>query len=307
MPTFPTIACVTDEIEVNLEYALPWLLSHGVRLVEVRTLSKGRVPEITDLERLMLTTMVRHGDIEVAALSPGIFKGPLADTARIAREVDSLLPRTIELAHELGTPTVIAFGFQRGRGEDEKTDGSPGEEARAAEILHHAAEMVRSAGMVLAVENEHGCVCDSGSATARVLAAADATALHAIWDPCNAYGSTAEGRIEDAFPTGYDALRPHIAGVHVKDTIRGAHIACVPVGQGMVDWRGLLRAVVRDGTVPHVTIETHCAPLEEMTIRNLQMLRLMFAEIAEMQNGAQDQAVLSEAGTRFIDPRSILP
>ncbi|RIK68470.1 hypothetical protein DCC62_24265, partial [candidate division KSB1 bacterium] len=64
---------------------------------------------------------------------------------------------------------------------------------------------------------------------------------------------------------------------HVKDTIKGSLVECVPVGEGKVDWQGQLRALARDKVVEHVTIETHCLPLIENSKKNLEVVRRMLA------------------------------
>ena len=122
--------------------------------------------------------------------------------------------------------------------------------------------------MVVAVENEPGFWCDSGANTARIMTQVNSPALRVNWDPANAIGTE-----EVPFPDGYQALKPWIANVHVKDTVRGALLQCVPVGEGKVDWPGQLQALVADQIVEHVTIETHCLPLVEKSRQNLETVR----------------------------------
>ena len=66
--------------------------------------------------------------------------------------------------------------------------------------------------------------------------------------------------------------------VHAKDTLKGALIQCVPIGDGVIDWRGQMQALVRDRPVQHVTIETHCHPLVENSRRNAEVLRALMRE-----------------------------
>ncbi len=75
-------------------------------------------------------------------------------------------------------------------------------------------------------------------------------------------------------------MRRFIFDVHVKDTLAGSLIQCVPVGQGVIDWRGQLAALVRDRIVGHMTIETHCLPLIEKSRENVTTLRRMLGEIS---------------------------
>ena len=51
-----------------------------------------------------------------------------------------------------------------------------------------------------------------GVNTAAILEAVDSPALRALWDPGNDFVSGGT-----PYPTGYEAVRPHILHVHVKD------------------------------------------------------------------------------------------
>jgi len=183
------------------------------------------------------------------------------------RELHDTLPETFRLAQRLDTKTVIVFGFQRS-----SRDGA-GEEQKAFDLLRQAALLAQQHGLVLAVENEPGFWCDTGVNTARMLAQVNSPALRANWDPGNAVGTE-----EIPFPTGYHAIKNWIGNVHVKDTIMGSLVECVPVGEGKVDWRGQLQALARDQIVKHVTIETHCLPLLENSKKNLESVRKILAE-----------------------------
>ena len=65
----------------------------------------------------------------------------------------------------------------------------------------------------------------------------------------------------------------------MKDTRKGALVECVPVGEGLIDWRGQLRALLEDRLVEHVTIETQSLPLVEKSKRNVDVLRTILSEL----------------------------
>ena len=254
---------VTDEIHADAGHAITIARSWGVHRFELRMTRSGRVPGIShdDLQTLRLAV---HDGAVITALSPGLFKLHPGQEQEVEHELRSVLPRSIAMARELGCRMLLAFGFKR---PDEGLDA-----ARTAAITHlrRAAEMVQRQGMLLAVENEPGYFCDSGSHTAAMLRDAASDALRANWDPANAIGTG-----ERPYPEGYEALKSHIVNVHAKDTIEGSLVACLPIGEGLVDWSGQLRALARDGIVQHVTIETHHEPLKESSERNLAVLRAM--------------------------------
>ncbi|MDE3162837.1 MAG: sugar phosphate isomerase/epimerase, partial [Acidobacteriota bacterium] len=76
------------------------------------------------------------------------------------------------------------------------------------------------------------------------------------WDPGNA--ATFPG--SDPYPSGYDLLPKHRIGhCHAKSVVRepDGKWQWAPVGQGVVDWAGQLRALDRDGYRYAVSLETH--------------------------------------------------
>lgn len=103
-----------------------------------------------------------------------------------------------------------------------------------------------------------------------VMEQADSPYLGLCYDPCNFYTVGAEG-----FPYAYELLKPYIRNVHVKDcvcyspllhnekaknqkllvdSITGPHLPVV-VGEGAVNWGGILRRLEADGYEGWVTLD----------------------------------------------------
>jgi len=256
------LGIVSDEVSPDFDEAVRHASSWGISIYELRVVKSGRIPAVDPGELRSIQALVRNKDLRISALSPGIFKHPLSESGKLEEEVTTVLPKTLSMACEFGASIVILFGFQRFQGE------SAGNFERAVEWMRRAAERAEKLGITLAIENEPGFWCDSGSNTAKLIAAVNSPSLRVNWDPCNGYGTA-----EVPFPQGYEAVKRYIANVHVKDTKQGSLIQCVPVGEGAVDWRGQIQALVRDQIVKHVTIETHCLPLIEKSKQNVDTLK----------------------------------
>ena len=267
-----SLGIVSDELSPDFGEAARFAVEWGLSIVELRVLKTGRIPNVDKRELDEVLHIVKTNHLTVSALSPGIFKHSLSAAARLEHELTNDLPRTLDLARQFGAPIVIVFGFQREF--NEPSDNLH----RATDLLRRAAEMAESAGITLAVENEPGFWCDSGANTAQLIDAVGRPSLRANWDPCNGFGTS-----ESPFPNGYESIKRFIANIHAKDTKKGATIECVPIGEGAIDWRGQLEAIVRDRVVNHVTIETHSLPLVEKSKRNVEILRSYLKEIESNQ------------------------
>ncbi|MCZ6674008.1 MAG: sugar phosphate isomerase/epimerase [Verrucomicrobia bacterium] len=260
------IGFVTDEISPDVKEAIEIGVSWGINNYELRVVGEHRIPDITADKIEQIVRLKEKFGIRITALSPGTFKGTLKDSTITEREISETLPETFRLAKMFNADTVIVFGFKRSH-EDHADD-----EQQVVDLFSRVAASAHHHGLVIAVENEPGFWCDSGANTARILAAVNSPALRANWDPGNSVGTD-----EPPFPDGYRAIKDWIANIHVKDTIRGALVECVPVGEGVVDWPGQLRAIVQDQAVRHVTIETHCLPLIEKSKQNLRVVKELIA------------------------------
>ena len=260
------IGFVTDEISPDVTEAIEIGVSWGVFNYELRGVGEHRIPAIDETDIQQILALIKKHGIRITALSPGIFKGTLQESDRIEHEIKEILPATFRLAERLNSDMVLVFGFKRAPNDQED------DEHRVVELFTRVAETARQHGFIIAVENEPGFWCDTGTYTARILAKVNSPFLRANWDPANAVGTG-----ETPFPDGYLAIKDWIANIHIKDTVKSASVACVPVGEGVVDWQGQLAAILRDKPVKHITIETHCLPMIENSKQNLRVVRKMIA------------------------------
>lgn len=263
------LGIVSDEISNDFTEAMHHASLWGISIMEIRLLKSGRIPNVSKEDIDEVLKYVRRGDVRITALSPGIFKHRLSKISQLEEELNTTLPRTIDLARSMGASLIIVFGFERESGEPETN------RSIAVDFLRRAASVAERAGVKLAIENEPGFWCDTGANTRTIIDDVASPALGANWDPANAYGTP-----EVPYPGGYKAIRERIFNVHVKDTRQGSLVQCVPVGDGALDWAGQLRAIVYDKIVSHITIETHCLPLIDNSRRNVETLKRMLNDIS---------------------------
>ena len=268
------IAILSDEISLDLTEALALGKEMGFDKYEIRCADDygHRIPDLKTHRIDELRRAVGDKAIEITAMSPGLFKVPLEETAQIRKDLDDLLPRTCELCLALACPRIIVFsGIQSAQGCRQQ----------AMDLLHRAGEIVGQAGLELAVENEPGFYCDTGVHTAAFIRELNLPHVGINWDPANAIIAG-----EAAYPVGYDAALPLIRNVHVKDSIP------LPpdkwenrlIGEGGVNWLGQIWALLKDRPVSHITLETHVFPVLPNTREDLRRLKRLFASSAAFFN-----------------------
>jgi sugar phosphate isomerase/epimerase len=265
------LAVVTDELSDDLETALELAADMGLRHVELRGVGGRRVPRLDSYWRRRLPQLLARFRMQVAAISPGLFKIPLPapvpegfqvlrwqdreESARERRQEalftdhrTALLEESLALAQELDCRIVVTFGVV-------KTPGTTPVPPAVVEALADAARRAERAGIVLALENEHICWADTGARTAALVRQIGSPALRVNWDPGNALAAG-----ERPYPDGYAAVRGLVAHVHVKDARRVTPDTVEWTTEGDIDWAGQLRALREDGYDGTLSIETHVRP-----------------------------------------------
>lgn len=289
------LSIITDEVSADLETALELAQEWGVPAIELRGIGEQRYPNVSDFWQARVPELVRESGLQVAALSPGLFKipypGPRAPETRILRwedamvyrrnhdaealvrfHLEDLLPRTIAAARTLGTQVIVCFSFDRG---PEVPGDAPAPEA-VTDILRDAAQQVGEAGLTLAVEAEHICWGDTGARTSELVRRVGHPALGINWDPANAFRA-GEDR---PFPEGYSAVRDLVRHVHYKDAAVNSQTGARHfVFDGSVDWPGQIAALKRDGYSGYISVETHVRPKVAYARRSVERLRRLIESV----------------------------
>jgi L-ribulose-5-phosphate 3-epimerase len=254
------LAIVSDEISKDFRRAVEYGIEWGITDYEIRNLTTGRIPYVANDEINMVLEVVKEHDLNISAISPGLFKISLLDEEQLKLQIEENIYESLRLADRLGTRNVIIFGFKRYNREPQS------DYIQVLHILGRMAELAEKYGFQLLLQNEPNCWADSGVNTAKILDDIDSKNLKANWDPANAAGAS-----EIPYPYGYLAIRKHIRSIHVKDYRKGfnGEHEYVVVGDGVVDWQGQFRAIMHGVHIDYITIETHCKPLINNSHRNI--------------------------------------
>lgn len=263
------LAIVTDEISLDFEEAVEYGLDWGIENFELRSLTTGRVPYITNEEFEQILKVKEEYGIYISAISPGLFKISLQDELPLKLEIEEKIYDSFRFADKVGTRNVIIFGFKHYPKEPRNNF------IQIVHILGRMASLAEKYGFQLLLENEPGFWCDTAENTAQVLEEVNSKFLRANWDPGNAF---AAGEIP--YPYGFLAIRRHIHNMHVKDAshTHDGNTEFTIIGQGEIDWVGQFQAIMQGVDLKYITIETHCKPLIECSRRNVEQINMILED-----------------------------
>ena len=196
-------------------------------------------------------------------------------TPRAADRNQQLLLRQIEVAAAAGAPYVITYFGHAGERDDRRAIHV------YLERLAPCLEQAEQANVTILLENEFdaACVDPNGSDITRrpevvreLIERAGSARFRTNFDPSNYHFAGVE-----PFPYAYEVLEDLIEYVHVKDGHRLSPFGSAPdselwdrardgpdreyawcrVGEGAVNWDGLLRALERRGYSGFIAVEPH--------------------------------------------------
>jgi sugar phosphate isomerase/epimerase len=236
------LSVITDEIDARLGTALDVCEELGIRAVELRTVDGVSIVDHTpDALQAMRQELDGRG-FRVCAIASPFLKCDRGDdpvTQELVHE------RALQAATLLSAPVVRAFAYWR---ESDPSAALPD----LGKALHRAAARANDAGVTLALENEHECNVATNVEARAALDAAASPHLRLIWDPGNA-------AMLDPAPFaglgGLETIYDRVAHVHLKDV--SASGSWTRVGDGIVDFAGLLRYLAGAGYHGYLSFETH--------------------------------------------------
>jgi L-ribulose-5-phosphate 3-epimerase len=259
---FP-LAAITDEFSPELETAVRSMAELGMTGAELRMVFGKNIINLTDEELDRAVGIVKSHGLEVLGLASPLLKCVLPDApevdARFQQDMFAakltfedqprLAARAFEIAERTGASIIRVFSYWRTVEPEKCFD-------RIVAALGDLAEQARRRGVVIGIENEHACNIATGAETARLMRAiGDNPNLKVVWDPANALVAGEER----PFPDGYRQLPAgSIVHVHAKDChVEGHTPIWQQIGDGAIDWKGQVEALVRDGYKGYISLETH--------------------------------------------------
>jgi sugar phosphate isomerase/epimerase len=254
------LSVITDEISQDLGHALDVMAEYGCKDAELRNIYDKYIVDADEELLAKVEAELKRTGMSVPCIDTPLYKCELDDkkevvtgathgaTERTLADQMHLLQHSIDLCKRFNAPYIRIFSFWK------RGPMTPEIEEHIVDALMRPAEVAERAGVTLLLENEHACYLGTGAETARVVEKIGSPALKMVWDPGNAFMAG-----ERPFPSGYEAVKAHVAHLHIKDATVSddGKLSWTVVGEGEIDYVGQFRALKADGYQGVVALETH--------------------------------------------------
>jgi 3-dehydroshikimate dehydratase len=242
-----TLSAFADEISADPQEQIDVLSGCGVRHIELRSIHKTNVLDLTDLQVHEFKSLLdRHGFRLSAIGSPvGKIKIDQPFEPHLKR-----LERAIELCKVFDTPNIRVFSYYPpGDAADWNGIGESWQH-ELFKCLEEEARLAARAGVRLLHENEHRIYGDSPDRVSHLFQVLRKDAFQAVYDPAN-YVFCGYDPWE-----GWQKTKDVTAHFHIKDWITGETHGCL-AGEGQGRIPEVIADAVARGYDGFATLEPH--------------------------------------------------
>lgn len=239
------LAFITDEATQDFPEAVELAISCGMQGMELRSMNDMPIDAVAPALLREWKRRLDEEGLSVCNLASSFYKCGIGEG--LQEEMEKL-SRLCDAADILGCETIRGFAFFA-----PESGKVPPEDL--APFFERPGRLLRERGKRLLLEADPGVNTTNHAALADLLAFLDKRVFGAIYDPGN---DVYDPLGENPFPEGYEAIRAWLFHVHVKDAVlsEGTPL-CVEPGTGLVDYGGLLYALVQDGYDGWLSLEPH--------------------------------------------------
>lgn len=242
------LSAFADEISPELQEQLDVLRGEQISFLDLRGAWGTNVLDFTDEQVATIKRMLEERHVGVAALGSPI--GKVALDSPFDEHLERF-ERALELAHTFQTPFIRIFSFYppaRSGGQ-----GDPAEWRDAVlERLREMTARAKAAKIILLHENEKDIYGDTIARCVDLLESINDPSFQAAFDPANFIQCQ-----QTPYPDAYEALRPWLRYVHVKDARADGSVTAA--GEGAARWPDLLERLRADGYDGFFSLEPHLA------------------------------------------------
>jgi 3-dehydroshikimate dehydratase len=239
------LSAFADEISSDLNEQIEVLKREQICFVELRGVWGINVLALSDEQIVEVGQTLKANGIGVAAIGSPIGKVPMDFSFE---EHLQQFERALTVAQRLESAYIRIFSFYPPLSQLDVDPASYRDEVlRRLTVMTDRAQAV---GVTLVHENEKGIYGDTIARNVDILQSIQRPALRSVLDPANYLQCD-----QVPYPDAYEATRPWLDYVHVKDV--QADGTLVPAGKGEAHWPELLERLRADGYDGFLALEPH--------------------------------------------------
>ena len=240
------LSFITDEFTQNIYEAVEFAKKYGLQGLELRSVDDRPIHSFDDETLKQWKQLFDSNGLQVVSLASNFYKCDLRGD--VIDEELRKLERLCQIADILGCHTIRGFTFFR-------EGDTPALETELAPHYAEPGKILARYGKQLVLEADPSVNTSNHDGVARVLSLLDARQFAAVFDPGNCLYDPFG---EKPFPDGYEAIKPYLKHVHIKDVVLSSDgPVCVAPGTGLVGFVKLLARLQADGYNGWLSLEPH--------------------------------------------------
>jgi sugar phosphate isomerase/epimerase len=248
------LSAFADEISADLNVQIDVLRSEQIHFIDLRGVWNTNVLDLTDQQVTEIKHRLDAHGIGVSAIASPIGKIPI--DAPFEEHLQRF-QRAIALAQFFHTPFIRIFSFYPPVADSEANGGKRIVDPTMwrNEVLRRLRELTmlaRHANLILLHENEKDIYGDSIARCIDLLQNINNPHFQAIFDPANFIQCE-----QTPYPDAYQALRPWLRYIHVKDALTDGTV--VAAGEGVARWLETLQQLHAEFYDGFFSLEPHLA------------------------------------------------
>lgn len=243
-------AVICDEISQDLNVACSLAKKYNLDGLEIRTVNEKNPFQMSMEDARLVRKICDDNGLAIAAVGAPFFKCSLDSKEEYEQHLEGL-KRCAEEAHAWGTKTVRGFTFWK----------VPDFKARLGEIAEKYQKAIciaEESDIEIVIESEPSVNTENMGVLYDFLQLLSSDRVAALYDAGN---EATDPACPAPYPFGYEKLKPYIRHVHLKDTLcsstNGGWYEPAMMGEGSVDYHGLISALKKDNYEGWVSVETH--------------------------------------------------
>jgi sugar phosphate isomerase/epimerase len=221
--------------------------------LEIRSVWDTPPQKLSKDQIVRMKKILAPTELKVCCIASPFYKCDI-ESSKERQDHIEILKSCIRLAKAFDCTIIRGFTFWR--------KGNPEDHwKRILEGFPEPIQLLEREGVTLGIENENSTMIGTGKVLRRFLKELGSPRVKAIWDACNSFADDLVK--ETAYPDGYEAIKSEMVHMHLKDAARDRKTGAtlnMPVGEGEIDFKNHMKALLRDGYAGYVSLETHWRP-----------------------------------------------